>query len=283
MTFIPISLGALFAYYGGEFNFFLYILTLIGSILAHAGANVMNDYYDTKHKVDMADAPTAKYRPHPVLSGFTTLHKLGIFGCAIFFIASVIGIYLAIIRGLLILVFALLGFVLAISYSGIPFKYKYKALGEPAVFFVWGPLMTLGSYYVQIGKMSWEPVVASIPIGLLVSAVLLADNIRDIDYDRKIGIKTLPIIVGRNLALKIYSTLVTLPYVVIIILIALKILPLWCIAAIIALPKSINLVRRFSVEIPENADPLTANLAIGFGMMLLASLLLNIWIPFKVF
>jgi len=278
MTFISITVGTLFAYFEGVFNIFLYILTLIGSILAHAGANVLNDYYDTKHKVDMIDAPTAKYRPHPVLTGFMTLHKLGIFGAAIFSMAVAIGIYLTIIRGLLILIFAGLGFVFAVSYSGGPFKYKYKALGELAVFFVWGPLMTLGSYYVQTGWISWKPIVTSIPIGLLVSAVLLADNMRDTDYDRKVGIKTLPIIVGKDLALKIYSVLVTIPYIFVIILVIFEILPLWCVATIITLPKSINLIRRFKVEIPENADPLTANLTITFGIIFLVSFLLGIFI-----
>lgn len=276
MTFISISTGALFAYFEEIFDIFFYILTLIGSILAHAGANVVNDYYDTKHKVDMIDAPTAKYRPHPVLSGFITLHKLGIFGATIFTMAFVIGVYLTITRGLLILIFAGLGLMFAVSYSGVPFKYKYKALGELAVFFVWGPLMTLGSFYVQTGWISWEPIATSIPMGLLVSAVLLADNMRDIDYDRRVGIKTLPIIVGRDLALKIYSVLVTAPYIIVIILVILEILPLWCVATIITLPKSINLIRRFKVEIPENADPLTANLTITFGIVFLVSLLLGI-------
>jgi len=279
MTIISITLGTLLAYCEGIFDGVLYVLTLIGTVLAHAGANVINDYYDTKYKVDTVDAPTAKYRMHPVLSGFTSLFKLEIFGSTMFVAAFIIGVYLTLVRGPFILLLAILGAILAISYSGIPFKYKYKALGEPAVFLIWGPLMVLGSYYVQTGNISWKVIAASIPLGLLVSAVLLANNIRDMDYDRKVGTKTLPIVVGRSLAFKTYVTLIIAPYVVTLILSMFKMIPLWSIATIITLPKAINLIKTFKTKVPENADALTSSLMLTFGIVFLLSLLVESFYP----
>ncbi len=279
MTIISISLGSLFAYFEGVFSWCLYIITLIGTLLAHAAANVLNDYYDTKYKVDTVDAPTAKYRSHPFLSGFTTLNKLGIFGGALLIAAFIMGVYLTLVRGPFVLLLAIAGAILAISYSGIPFQYKYKALGEPAVFIIWGPLMVLGSYYVQTGILSWKAVAASVPLGLLVSVVLLANNIRDMEYDRRVGIKTLPIVIGRSLALKTYMGTIIASYMITFILVALKIISLWSMITIITLPKAINLIRTFKTNVPENADALTSNLMLTFGITFLLSLLIESFCP----
>ena len=279
MTFIPITIGAIMAGWSGFFDPLLYVLTLAGAILAHAGANVVNDYYDTKYNVDSPESPTARYRPHPVFSGFMSLSDVGAFSAALFGSALAIGLYLTLASGPLLLVFIVLGLIMAVSYSGVPFKYKHRALGEPAVFMIWGPLMTLGSYYVQAGSISWTPALASVPVGLLVSAVLLANNIRDIEYDGRVGIKTIPIMVGKSVAIKLYSTLLLLPYIIVVVLTAIHVLPLWSIITLLMIPRALNLIKTFQREVPETADPQTAALTLSFGILLVVSLILHQVVP----
>lgn len=279
MTFLSITFGSLMAAVEGFLNPSLYLLTLIGSILAHASANVLNDYFDTIHGVDTPLAPTVKYRPHPVLSGFTTPRKLVAFGWSLLFIASAIGAYLTLASGIAVAMLALLGFLLAVTYSGAPFKFKYKALGEPAVFFVWGPLMSIGAYYVQTSRLDWRIGLISAPLGLLVAAVLLANNLRDLDYDLKVGIRTLPVVIGRDVSLKVYSSMLIAPYLLVLLFTLTNLLPAWSLITLLSAPKAANLIRRFNVEIPLTADPDTAKLTLIFGLLLLLSLVADLILP----
>ena len=277
MTIISITFGsAISLRLEGLFNPLNYILALIGSVALHAAANVINDYYDAKYGVDRVGAPTVKYRPHPVIAGFMdpgSLVKMTIF---LSLTSIIIAIYLAIVSGIYALILGLIGLILALTYTSPPLTYKYRALGELSVLMCWGPIMVLGAYYVQTSRLSLIPLTASLSIGLLVAAVLLANNIRDIEYDRTVGIKTIAIILGRSRAIKLYGLMVLTPYLIILLLVILGIFSYIMLIVFASLPKALSLIRMFRVEIPDTADPLTAQLVLLFGVLAIAGMLLPI-------
>jgi 1,4-dihydroxy-2-naphthoate octaprenyltransferase len=205
MTIVAVGFGIAYGYWStGYIDVPLSVIAVIGSILLHALVNVTNDYFDYYRGVDRPGAGTTMYRPHPIVHGILSPRAtltlgitLGSLGLALAFLLALQGRLLAPLMGVL-------GFLLAYGYTGPPFNLKYRALGEASVFIAWGPLMSVGGYYVATGSTSFlEPALASIPIGSLVTSVLLANNLRDIKYDSEAGIKTLAIVLGRDLGLKL--------------------------------------------------------------------------------
>ncbi|MBS1213705.1 MAG: 1,4-dihydroxy-2-naphthoate octaprenyltransferase, partial [Proteobacteria bacterium] len=187
MTAISISVGSAVAALEGVFSWPLYLLTLIGSILMHAASNLINDFDDVRQGVDSPDVPTARYRPHPLMEGRLRLDQVRMAAYLLYLLAAAIGIFLAATRGMLVLWLGMIGTAAGITYTAAPINYKYKALGEFSVFLMWGPLMVTGAYYVQQQAVSADALLISIPFGVLVALVLLANNIRDVAYDRSKG------------------------------------------------------------------------------------------------
>lgn len=276
MTVASITAATVYTFYlTGQFSAILYIATLLGVTLLHASANVLNDYYDTKRGVDIPGAPTTQYRPHPLITGFTTPEGLRNYGLALLAGGLAFAIALAVYRTLIVILLALSGVFFVIGYSGLP-GLKYKALGELSVFLSWGPLMWLGTFYVQTGYLDFTPTLASIPIGLLVAAVLTANNLRDIEFDKSRGALTLEALLGlrRGLAFFAYFE-VYAAYIVLIILALLHITPLFSLLPLLSLPKAVKLVKTFYKEIPPTADPMTAQLVQEFGAWYVLGLLLG--------
>jgi 1,4-dihydroxy-2-naphthoate octaprenyltransferase len=279
LTVFPISFAGFIAYFNGLFNPLLFTLTLMAAVIFHMAMNVYNDYFDTRYKVDVTGSKTAEYRPHPTLSGFTTNTKVGQFAFSLTIIAFIIGIYIVISTSILILVFILIGLILGITYSGKPFSYKYKALGELSCIIGFGPILALGSYFVQTLTVSWQIAFASLPFGIMVAAALLGNNMRDLETDKKAGIKTLPIVVGKENALNIFIGFLLSTYSIILISIIIGILPLYSLFILITLIKAYNLIKRFKIEIPKDADEDTSKLTNYLGIIILATLFLQVFIP----
>jgi 1,4-dihydroxy-2-naphthoate octaprenyltransferase len=276
MTFIVATVGAVYAYIDtGVFNPVLYLLTAIGVVLLHASVNLMNDYFDYKSEVDTLEAPTVKYRPHPIIAGLYSPNAILFFSISYALIGLSIGIYLTLVTDITTLYLGLIGIGLVYAYTGYPINLKYRALGEVEVFLVWGLLISLGAYYVQVQRLSYTVMLVSTPLGLLITAVLLANNLRDIEFDRRSGIKTLPIILGKETGLKIYEFLLYAPYVIIVILALTKIIPLLTLASLITVPKARGLVNLFKKQIPEPADPMTAGHVLQFGIFYLVSMIIG--------
>jgi 1,4-dihydroxy-2-naphthoate octaprenyltransferase len=167
------------------------------------------------------------------------------------------------------------GLLAGLTYTAPPLKYKYVALGEVSVFLMWGPLMVEGAYFVQRQSLSLQAFWVSLPFGVLVALVLLANNIRDIDHDRRRGIRTLAIVLGHRLGLRTYRSLMTLAYAGILALALTGVLTMWVLIIFASLPLAIQLLRQMARAIPANADALTAKLDTAFGLLLVASLVIE--------
>ncbi|MDG6902852.1 MAG: prenyltransferase [Nitrososphaerota archaeon] len=282
MTFSSVTLGALVAALAGYFNLVLYLLTFGGMLAFHAGTNLINDFYDVKHDVDRTGAPTTKYRPHPVAAGAESPATIRRWAALFYALALLAAGYLAILRSPVVLAIVAVGMVGSLLYTADPVVLKAKGLGEVTVFLMWGPLIPLGAFLVQTGMLSPLPVALALPIGLLVALVLLANNIRDIEYDGSVGMKTVPVLLGERRGILLYDALLSMTYLLVPIFVVLRLLPVWSLLVFLTLPESRGLWKMFRGQIPDNADPRTASLALKFALLYMASLVLQLFVPIAV-
>ncbi len=279
MSLISVCVGTLLAAETGPISWTWFFLVAVGIVCFHATANIYNDYFDTLYRIDQPDSPTARYRPQPILAGLFTPKGLLAEGIILSIITVGIGLFLAFERSMYVLWIGMIGFLASIFYTAGPIKYKYRAWGEVFVFLMWGPLMFEGAYAVQRQALSLKVFYISIPFGVLVALVLLANNIRDIAYDSRQGIKTIGILLGSRHSLFVYAGLILAAYLYIILLVALGILSPWGLLVLFSLPKAIHLLKTFAEKIPEAADAVTAQLNTVFGLLLIAGLILSKTVP----
>jgi 1,4-dihydroxy-2-naphthoate octaprenyltransferase len=275
MTAISVSVGSALAALDGPFDWPLGLLALLSAVLLHAATNLINDYYDVINGVDSIEAATAQYRPHPLVEGLIPVAHVRWVAYGLFLSAAAIGLYLTVVCGRVVLIIGLVGLLAGLTYTAPPLKYKYVALGEVSVFIMWGPLMVEGAYFVQRQSLSAQALWVSLPFGALVALVLLANNIRDIEHDRRRGIRTLAIVLGRRLGLSAYRSLIILAYAGILALALTGVLTMWVLIIFASLPLAIRLLRQMGQAIPANADALTAKLDTAFGLLLVVSLIIE--------
>lgn len=286
---IPVLFGSVLAVIlnpGLQFNFLNFFLTLIGCVLVHVGTNLINDIFDYKKGIDKEDKELGI--PHGgsmVLSlGIVSMKHMTIGAFVSLLIAFIIGIYLYTQAGIWILYLSLFGLLSAIFYTAKPFALKYKALGDIQVIISFGLGMTLGAYIVQTETFSYLPLLFSIPLGLLIDAILHSNNIRDINFDGRFGVKTLPILIGEKLSIKVYYILVLGAYICLIVFVALKMLPWFALLSLITLPLALKLVK-MSDGFPAEGQArfeygtkhimMTAQLNMVFGLTLVLGLLIS--------
>ncbi len=275
MTAISVGVGGAVAALDGAFDVWLFLLTLVGAVCVHGATNLINDYFDYKSGVDRPGAPTTLYRPHPLVQGLISPRAVLWVSAGLYAIAAIIGLALIALKGAGLLWFILVGAIASFFYTAGPIKYKYLALGELAVFLMWGPVIVGGTYFVQRGSLSPDAVLISVPFGLLVALVLLANNLRDIDYDRSAGIATLGTLLGQQKTRVLYQGLILLAYLATALLIALKILSPWGVLVFFSAPVAFRLIRTLQREIPNDADARTAQLDTLFGVWLIVGLILE--------
>jgi 1,4-dihydroxy-2-naphthoate octaprenyltransferase len=274
---IPIAAGGALAFADGRFNLALFLLALLGGVLLHIGTNVTNEIYDVRKGIDTITSPRAS---HAILKG--RIGERAAYGLAIaaFALAAVVGVILIAARGWPIVVLGIAGLAGGYFYTAPPFEYKFRALGLPLVFLLMGPLMTAGSYFAVAG--SWSPValVLSLPIGLLVAAILHGNEWRDIREDTRAGIVTLSSRVGREWAHYAYLGLTLGAYIVLALAVAAEVLPPPTLLAILSLPLLVVVVRAAELGASGQAraiamiDLQTARLHAAFGALLVAGVVL---------
>jgi len=271
---VVISALTLASYYGYQLDVTLAMLALVGAVLLHAFVNWFNDYWDYVVGVDRVGVGTTIYRPHALIEGVMEPRRLLTLGFSLAAVSTLIGLYIALNGRPLVLPIGVAGLLVGFLYSLPRVGFKYNALGEPVVFIAFGPLMFLGSFYAATGSLDLRALVTSAPLGMLITAVLLANNIRDVESDSKSGIKTLAIILGPRGSTILYSTLMLGSIAYTLTLIALRALPITSIITILILPQVANLTRvSLRGEIPVDFDPRTARIVILYSVLLIASLL----------
>ena len=227
-------------------------LVLLGLVLAHATSNLFNDYWDAKHGIDTSkDYFRPAYMPHPLLSGMMSPRGLFSTGLAQIVGMAAIAFYLTLLRGPLVLVFAILGLLFLMVYAGGPVPLKRVGLGEPTVFVVWGPLMVGGTFFVLSGTLPLWVIIASIPYAVSVTTVLFGKHIDKIDYDTQLGVKTVPVILGEATTKTVLKALIVIAYAAVVGLVFTRFLPVWSLISLLALPRANLLFRTLSQPKPK--------------------------------
>jgi 1,4-dihydroxy-2-naphthoate octaprenyltransferase len=275
MTFVSVCLAGILAYCSGTFSIPIFLLVMVGLNIAHIASNMTNDWYDVKHRVD-EKAPTMNYRPHPLLFGELNkeTYKLVIF--SLYVLGFMISFYLTWLRGLPVLIFSILGALFGVFYTADPILLKHRSVGEISVFMVWGPLMVGGAYYALTGNISIDAMIASIPIGLLVALVLLANNLRDREFDASMGIITLTTNKAVEEGVFYYKALLASSYISTILIIVKGALSPFSLITFFTLKEATNIIRIIDEEVPPNSDQITAQLALHYGVLLTIGELINI-------
>jgi 1,4-dihydroxy-2-naphthoate octaprenyltransferase len=222
-----------------------YALSFVGIVLAHVSNNLLNDLLDTDTGLDSDQYPRALYAPHPILSGMISRKELVRAAAAVNVVDVVILAVLVGARGWLILAFGLAGLALNVAYTAPPLRLKKRGLGELDVLVVWGPLMIAGTYYAAIGRVPWQVWLASIPYGLLCTAVLMGKHIDKLPWDEAAGVRTLPVILGEVRARTATTALMVGFYVAVVVCVLAGALPWPALASFGALP----LLRRAMVAL----------------------------------
>jgi 1,4-dihydroxy-2-naphthoate polyprenyltransferase len=188
-----------------------FLAALAGSILIQIGTNLANDYSDAKRGADTVD----RLGPVRVTSaGLVAPQRVLVATWVAFGAAVVCGIYLTAVAGIVILLIGAVSIAAGVLYTGGPRPYGYAGLGEVFVFLFFGLVAVNGSYYVQVEELNALPLGLSIAVGFLATAILVVNNVRDIETDRRAGKMTLAVRVGRQQAVVLYRLLVVGAYVV---------------------------------------------------------------------
>jgi len=201
---------------GVSVNYWYLALAVIGLVIAHAANNMINDYFDLQVGIDTDDYVRALYAPHPILSGWLSKAQLR---SAILLANAVdlaILLFLMWARGPWVAAFALGGLFISVFYVAPPISLKRRGLGEPGVFVVWGPLMIAGTYFVATGTLPGWVWVASLPYAILVTTVLFGKHIDKIGPDSRMGIHTLPVILGESRARRVAQGLMIAFYPIVV-------------------------------------------------------------------
>ena len=186
-----------------------FIAALVGSIFIQIGTNLANDYSDAKRGADTVD------RLGPVrvaAAGLVAPRSVLVATWVAFGVAVAAGIYLATVAGPVILVVGAASILAGVLYTGGPRPYGYAGLGELFVFLFFGLVAVNGSYYVQLEELDWLPFGLSVSIGCLATAILVVNNVRDIDTDRRAGKRTLAVRLGRDATRRFYLALIVVAY-----------------------------------------------------------------------
>lgn len=188
-----------------------FFAALVGSIFIQIGTNLANDYSDAKRGADMAD----RLGPVRVTSaGLVTPRRVLVATWVAFGVAVACGIYLTVVAGIVILLIGAVSIAAGVLYTGGPRPYGYAGLGEVFVFLFFGLVAVNGSYYVQVEHLDALPLGLSIAVGFLATAILVVNNVRDAETDRRAGKMTLAVRMGRANAVNLYRLLVLGAYVV---------------------------------------------------------------------
>ncbi len=277
-TFVPVTLGTILAWHQGYFHSFLFLLSLLGGAAIQLGTNYTNTYGDYMSGVDTAESNRTS--PQLVLGILKPGHML-LVGLVCFAVAALIGIYLVSLRSWPLLVVGILGILGGYSYT-LGIAYKYKGLGTILVFFLMGPMMAWGAYYVQTGISDWLPVWASLPVGFLISGLLHANDFRDIEHDAAAGIVTLGTILGFDLSLPFYYLLNIAAYLSLLALVAFDVLPAIALLPLLVLPKFWQQMRDARAGWAGDGEKLAlleknhAQLHFQFGLLLVGGLFINV-------
>jgi 1,4-dihydroxy-2-naphthoate polyprenyltransferase len=272
----PVLVGTAFAGFEHVFHPLRFLAALFGALFIQVGTNLSNDYSDARRGADAED----RLGPVRVTAGGLVPPRQVLIATYVSFgLAVLFGIYLIVVAGWVLLVIGAASILAGVAYTGGPKPYGYEGLGEVFVFLFFGIVAVTGSYYVQTTHLNWEAFALAVPVGLLASGILVVNNIRDIDSDRRAGKRTLAVKLGRRRTRVMFAVIVYLAFLLTPVTWVFGPTAAWLLLPWLTLPLAASLVR--IVHNRTDGPSLNAALAqsgmlqLTFCMLLSAGLLLS--------
>ncbi|MBB4826084.1 1,4-dihydroxy-2-naphthoate octaprenyltransferase [Sporosarcina luteola] len=259
-AFAPVFLGTMIALSYGEFHLSLFLAMLVASIFIQMATNMFNEYYDYKRGLDTE---------HSIGIGGTIVRN-GVQPKTVLFIAFMlyavsilIGVYICMETSWMLAAVGLVSMAIGYFYTGGPYPIAYTPFGELFSGVVMGMLLVLIAFYIQMGSVTQDAILLSIPSMLLVAGIMMANNIRDIEGDREGGRKTLAILVGRPRAITILALFFLISYCWIVGLVITGHVSVWGLLVFLSVKKPIEAIKTFRKhEIPLEVMPAMKNTAV---------------------
>jgi 1,4-dihydroxy-2-naphthoate octaprenyltransferase len=205
----PVLVGTSLALGAGHFRALAFVAALLGAIFIQVGTNLSNDYSDARRGADTED----RLGPVRVTAGGLVPPSQVLLATYVTFgLAVLCGVYLVAVAGWELLAVGAASILAGVLYTGGPRPYGYEGLGELFVFLFFGVVAVVGSYFVQVQALPWQPFVCAVPVGLLASAILVVNNVRDLDTDRRAGKRTLAVRLGRERTRMLYVAMLTVAF-----------------------------------------------------------------------
>lgn len=272
---VPVLLGTAVAGGQGFFSSGLLLLTLVAAVAIQGAANLFSDYFDFRGGYD---TPESYGSSGVLVRGILQPSEVFLGGLVLLLLSAGIGLYLAALRGSTVLILGGVGVAGAYFYSGQPLAYKYRALGDPIIFLLFGPLAVLGAYFVQAEAIELVPVLYALPVGCLVTAILHVNNIRDIPFDGRDGGVTVARALGLRGSKALLYSLLAAAYVLVFAGDLLGTFVRWSALTLLSAPMAWNLARRIHAAAEPRdlvlLDVATARLHLVFGLLLVLGVLL---------
>ncbi len=205
----PVLVGTALAGFAHVFHPLRFVAALLGALFIQVGTNLSNDYSDARRGADAED----RLGPVRVTAGGLVPPRQVLIATYVSFgLAVLFGIYLIAVAGWELLLVGAASILAGVAYTGGPKPYGYEGLGELFVFLFFGIVAVVGSFFVQVEALHWEAFALAVPVGLLAAAILVVNNVRDIDSDRRAGKRTLAVKLGRDRTRVMYAVVVYLAY-----------------------------------------------------------------------
>lgn len=271
----PALIGLSYAFYlhatGAvtELNWTYGVIAFFGAIIFHMSGNIIGDYHDFMSGVDVKEKTGP---PRPLVMGLLRPKQALIYGYIMLLIGVVIGIYLLANTGLPLLFIGIIGVISSTLY----YKFKYVALGDLLIFICYGLAISLGMVYVMTGQLAWSVLLVTTPAGLLIVAILHANNTRDMLQDKAAGIRTQAMNLGLEGAQITYQTLLLVTYILVAILVMVNLMSPYTFLVLLSFPlamKNIKLMKKATMEdlgIIRFLDTHTAQLVLIFSLLQVA-------------
>jgi 1,4-dihydroxy-2-naphthoate octaprenyltransferase len=241
----PVLVGTSLAITDGVFHPLAFVAALLGAIFIQVGTNLSNDYSDARRGADTED----RLGPVRVTAGGLVPPRQVLVATYVSFgLAVLCGIYLIAVAGPLLLAVGAASILAGVLYTGGPRPYGYEGLGELFVFLFFGIVAVSGSYFVQVKELHWQAFALAVPVGLLAAAILVVNNVRDLETDRRAGKRTLAVRLGRDRTRRLYAAMIAGAFVTAQIPWLAGSLSPWLALTLLALPIAVPLVKTVSTR-----------------------------------
>lgn len=272
----PVLVGTALAGYFHVFHPLRFVAALLGSIFIQVGTNLSNDYSDARRGADTED------RLGPVrvtAGGLVPPRQVLIATYVTFGLAVLCGVYLIVVAGWQLLLIGVASILAGVLYTGGPRPYGYEGLGEAFVFLFFGVAAVAGSYFVEMRHFDWESFALAVPVGLIAAALLVVNNVRDIDTDRRANKRTLAVRLGRSRTRQLYMAMILGSYPLALVTWVFGPLRPWLLLCWLSLPLAVPVLKlvREHTDGPSlnRALAKTGQLQLAFCVLLSVGLLLS--------